>query len=284
MGNRAHMRMAPVVTPAPAVEKIEVEQPTVHNVIGTKDIVWNSYYHLRENFIDQASMRAIPEITTPVDTSKTTSIIAGKEVKRMPYLDDFAEMVRRDDCDNHTRLEMYISPIGPTSGLDWFEATMLAVMIENGRIGIKEDMFGNRAVYAYRARTGNPFFRIFGGRTSVLIAIAQWFLFVGIVFFIATFLESAHGSVVGPAAGVMIILSAVSVIFVYNFIHWRFHKRYAFILSRTLVDGWKARNLPHRYDGKWTHARMGAHAISLALSATVVIGISLYIVKGMGWF
>ncbi len=132
---------------------------------------------------------------------------------------------------------------------------------------------------------GIHFFRIFGGRTSVLIAIAQWFLFVGIVLLYSYFsLRALMALLLGLLLGVMIILSAVSVIFVYNFIHWRFHKRYAFILSRTTVDGWKARNLPHRYDGKWTHARMGAHAISLALSATVVIGISLYIVKGMGWF
>jgi hypothetical protein len=277
--------MAPVVTPAPAVEKIEVEQPTVHNVIGTKDIVWNSYYHLRENFIDQASVRAIPEITTPVDTSKTTSIIAGKEVKRIPILDDFAEMVRRDDCDNHTRLEMYISPIGPTSGLEWFEATMLAVMIENGRIGIKEDMFGNRAVYAYRARTGNPFFRIFGGRTSVLIAIAQWFLFAGIVLLIDAFYKSdiGHSAIGSTVSANGWLLGLVSVLFAYSFIHWRFHKRYAFILSRTLVDGWKARNLPHRYDGKWVHARMAAHAINLALSASAVIGLALYVIKEAGW-
>lgn len=276
---RAHMRQPQTL--GPVVERIEVPQPTVENVIGVQDIVWNSYYHLREHYINQASMGACPTVSVPVDTSKKTSFIAGKEVKRMPHLDDFAEKVRRDDCDNHTRLEMYVSPIGPTSGMEWFEATMLAAMIENGRIGIKEDMFGSRAVYAYRARTGNPFFRIFGGRLSVLIAIAQWFLVVMTVFWVAG--GERGDSLSSQVLAAAPILSVVAVSFVYNFIHWRYHKRYAFILSRTAVDGWKVRNRPHRYDGKWVHARMGAHAINLAVWATVLIGSSLYAVKGLGW-
>lgn len=53
------------------------------------------------------------------DTSKTTAIIAGKEVKRQPYIDDFAGMMRSEDVDNHTRLERYINPLGPNSGMDW---------------------------------------------------------------------------------------------------------------------------------------------------------------------
>lgn len=274
--DRSHMRPAQVL--GPVVERVKVEQPTVENVVGGGDIIWNSYYHLRENFISQSAVGALPVVSAPVDTTKKTFIVAGKEVKRMPHLDDFAEMVRSRDYESHTRLDAHINPLGPTSLLDWFEATMLAVMIENGRIGIKEDMFGNRAVYAYRARAGNPFFRIFGGRTAVLIAIAQWFVVA----------MALWGGVISYEAGQVwfgstVILGSVVMCFVYSFIHWRFHKRYAFILSRTVVDGWKTRNMGHRYDGKWVHARMAAHAINLAVWATVLVGSSLYAVKGLGW-
>lgn len=283
LASRAHMRQQPTVQPV--VERIQVEQPTVANVIGVQDIVWDSYYDLKDHFVQQFQTGSLPTVSEPdSDPSNTTAIIAGKEVNRQPYIDDFADMMRREDCDNHTRLERYINPIGPAGGLDWFKAAMLAAMIESGRIGVKEDVFGNRAVYAYRARTGNPFFRIFGGRVSVLIAVAQWILAIGVIFAIDDIRKVLFGETAqNPAVGFAIILSVVVVLFVYNLVHWRFHKRYAFILNSTLVDGWKARNAPSANDNKWACGRMAAHAINLAICTTAVSGFSLYLAKSLGW-
>lgn len=269
---RAHMRQPQTL--GPVVERVEVPQPTVENVIGVQDIVWNSYYDLANNFVEQFVTGALPSVDATIDTAKTSAIVAGKEVKRMPYLDDFAEMMRREDCDNHTRLERYVNPIGPAGGLDWFKASMLAVMIENGRVGIKETASGIRAVYIDRARAGNIFFRIFGGRMTLIIAVAQWFLFMGLFEVVAS-KKAEHV--------LLVIICSLFVLFLYNLTHWRFYKRYSFVLGVTLVDGWKARNMPTTFDAQWYRGRPAIHAVNLSLQAAGLIIAVLQFIKVSGW-
>lgn len=281
--DRSHMRQQPTVQPV--VEPIQVEQSDVDSVIGVKDIVWNGYREMLPHFIEQFRTGALPWRSEPEpDPSVKTAIIAGREVKRQPYIDDFADMMRREDFDNHTRLERYTNPLGPNGGLDWFVATMLAVMIENGRIGLKKNSFGYRNIYINRARTGNPFFRIFGGRLTLLIAIAQWFFIMGGIFYFRDFFgsyEAINNKDAYSMAGAIICLGLC---FIYNFIHWRFYKRYAFVMNKTLVDGWKARNLANDFDGRWSVGRMAVHGVNLGLLTTSLIIAFLLLFKNMGWF
>ena len=137
--SRAHM-MRPLESAGQIVIKNNVTQPSEPANTYDQDsgVAWNSYYDLQNSVTNSFLSGQLPNRETPVDTSKKTTMIAGKEVKRMPVLDDFAEMMRKEDVDNHSRVERYENPIGPAGGLDWFKATMLAAMIEHGRIGIKE--------------------------------------------------------------------------------------------------------------------------------------------------
>lgn len=282
MSNRAHMRMAPVVTPAPAVEKIEVEQPTVHNVIGTKDIVWSSFNDLCENFSHQFAFGNLSNVETPIDASKKTTVINGEEVKRIPHLDDFAEMMRREDAENHTRLERYASPLSPVSGMNWFTASVLGVMIENGRIGIKDSVDGIRELYINRKRTGNPFFRIWGGRMTFLIGVAQWFFLMGLLE-VGGYLRKADALPGNGALEVGVLAFFILFFFLYNLIHWRFYKRYSFVMGVTLVDGWKARNMPTPFDVKWYRGRPGVHAVNLSIYTTIIVAATLHFIKVSGW-
>ena len=226
------------------------------------DIVWHSYYHLRSKFAESFTTGSLPELRASVDTQKKTTLISGREVPRMQHLDDFSEMVRREDADSHVKLDAYVSPIAPSCRMDWLKAVALATMIDNGRIGIKEKSSGYRAVYAYRSRTGNPFFRIFGGRTSIIIAVLQWFLFMGI-FVLGIDLADSYG-VDSFFWGMVGLTAVLGFFFLYNIIHWKFHKRYAFILNYMIVDGWKDRNMPSASDSKWATGRMAGHAINAA--------------------
>lgn len=279
---RAHM-MRPLES-AGGIIKEKVEQPMIENVMGLGEVVWDTYYDFRANFVDQFQVGNLPRRDTPVDSAKTTSVIAGKEVKRMPVLDDFAEMMRKEDVDSHTRLESYVNPIGPAGGLDWFQGGLLATMIDNGRIGIKSDAFGNRAVYAYRSRTGNPFFRIWGGRTTLFIAILQWCILHYVVKAGALLgLSVSDYGFASARSGDWMVMLVALLIFSYNFIHWRFHKRYAFITNYTLVDGWKGRSFPAAGDNKWAKGRMAIHAINLSLISTYIVVTSLYSFSNLGW-
>lgn len=97
---------------------MQVDRLTAANVIGVQEIVWDSYYDMLGHFVQQWQTGGLPTVREPApDASKTTAIIAGKEVKRQPYIDDFADMMRSEDVDNHTRLERYINPLGPNSGM-----------------------------------------------------------------------------------------------------------------------------------------------------------------------
>lgn len=249
------------------------------------DITWNSYYDLQSSFVQQFSTGTLPSASVPQhDSNKKTAIISGKEVKRMPLIDDFADMMRVEDKDNHKRLERYVNPLGTSGGLDWFLATLLAVMIKNGRVGVKETVLGNQAVYIARARTGNPLFRIFGGRLTLLIAVAQWFLLGGIAWFVGS-LDASRSYSDYDQKTYSFLLAAFffGILFFYNIVHWRFYKRYSFVLGRTLIDGWKARSAPTLMDMRWSAGRPAIHAVNLSLFTTSIIVILLFLIKHVGW-
>lgn len=286
LASRAHMRQQPEVKPVakveavmePKVERVETVRESAYESVGVKDIVWESYYDLMTHFNSLWASRAIRSVETPLtEDGNIHAIVNGQIVERQPYIDSFAEMMRKEDFDNHTRLERYVNPLGPVGGLNWFKATVLGSMIENGKIGVKETVLGNRGVYMYRARTGNPFFRIWGGRTTLLIAVAQWLIFMAMF---ESFGVAGFG--VENSSGWFITIFMFSA-YLYNLVHWRFMKRYSFVISTTVVDGWKSRNFHAVEDVRWGLIRPAVYAINLSLLSTFMIVTTLIGLKNIGW-
>lgn len=232
------------------------------NVTAMNECVWDSYHDFNKQFVGLHITDNLPILPdTKTDTTKKTAFIAGREVKRQPIIDDFMDRIKEDDEDNHLRMERYPNPIGRFGGLHWFRATMLAAMIEAGKIGVKT-VRDSTAVYMYRARTGNPFFRIHGGRTTLIFAVIQWYLAFGIFVGLGGVLDISEDA---------LAFFAVAPFFAYNLIHWRFHKRYAYVLSSTIVDGLKARYLISGIDSLWASARLAIIAINLSFFTSLFI-------------
>ncbi len=289
LASRAHMRQQPEVKPVakveaimePKVERVETVRESAYESVGVKDIAWDSYYDFINAFSLQSQMGALRCITEPApDASKTHTVINMRVVERQPYIDDFADMMRNEDFDNHTRLEQYQSPVNPSSRIDWFAATMLATMIENGRIGLKVGATGNREIYINRARTGNIFFRVWGGRTTLLIAIAQWFLLDQVWDAAMTQVSTQqHYDVYMNLVGVVFCAVAVA----YHSIHWRFYKRYSFPFANLLIDGVKSRTAPNSTDVSWAVGRVAVHAINLACFSGLLVYLGVGFLKNVGW-
>jgi hypothetical protein len=287
--DRSHMRgeePKPVKVEVPRVKKVQRQRESANyasDVIGVNDIVWDSFSDFQGSWAGQSSMGALSSAPEPHSVAgNDTAVIAGKTVKRMPPIDDFADMMRVEDKENHKKLERYTNPLGLVGALDWFRATLLAVMIENGRVGIKDSLFGYRAVYMYRSMTGNPFFRIFGGRMTLLIAAAQWLLiWLGPVVFDEIFYKLE----IEPSVGLLYLFMAslIGVLYVYNLIHWRFAKRYSFVIGRTVVDGWKARAFPSATDVRWACGRTAIYAVNLsACTCWLLVSVVLFLGE-VGW-
>lgn len=262
--SRAHMQ-------GPVVELADKsERKSASETVEGQEIVWQSYRDLDAHFIALYRNGGLPFLAEPqVNKEKKTAIVNGKEVKRQPYVDDFADMMRVENKDNHQRLERYVNPLGPAGGLDWFRATALAVMIENGRVGLKKSMSGKRAVYISRSRTGNPFFRVWSGRATLLIFLAQ----IGLLFGYLWYVRPDDVYSVAP------IGVAITVFYLYNLIHWRFHKRYAFVLGGTLIEGFTSGST----DPWWAMGRLAVHAVSVAVSTAAFFSGAILAAKYFGW-
>ena len=264
LASRAHMRQ-------PVVELADkTERKTASETIGESEIVWQSYHDLDGHMISQHRTGGLPHLAEPLaNKEKKTAIIRGREVKRQPYIDDFADMMREEDKTNHQRLERYVNPLGVAGGLNWFKATMLAVMIERGKVGLKETASGDRKVYMYRERTGNPFFRILSGRATLILALLQW-AYIMAAF---EFMPSGLATSVTVTAGIVVF-------YFYNLFHWRFHKRYAFVMGSTII-GSKGTAVSMA-DSHWATGRIAVFAICLAFLTATLFGFGIYHLGGRG--
>ena len=264
--NRAHMRQ-------PVIELVDKsERKTASETIGESgsDIIWQSYHDLDRHMIAQHRTGGLPHLAEPrVNKEKKTAIIRGKEVKRQPYIDDFADMMREEDKTNHQRLERYVNPLGVAGGLNWFKATMLAVMIEHGKVGLKETASGDRKVYMYRERTGNPFFRILSGRATLILALLQW-----------AYIMAAFEYMPSGLATSVTVTAGIVVFYFYNLFHWRFHKRYAFVMGSTII-GSKGTAVSMA-DSHWATGRIAVFAICLAFLTAALFGFGIYHLGGKG--
>lgn len=280
LASRAHMRQQPEVKAVakteaviePKVERLETERVSACDAIGVKDIVWDSYPDFINTFGLQNQMRALPWLDEPApDTSKKHAVINMRVVDRHPFIDDFADMMRNEDFDNHTRLENYRTPINPNAAIDWFAASALATMIENGRIGLKVGATGIRELYINRARTGNIFFRVWGGRVTFLILLAQ--LFIVDAIFKEFSLDAAL-----TYANIFCFISAC-----YHLVHWRFYKRYSFAIGNVLVDGEKARKAPNITDVRFAISRVAIHPIGFSIFTSFFFYNSIRQLAYLGW-
>lgn len=280
LASRAHMRQQPVVKAMakseavmePKVERVETERESAYESVGVKDIVWESYPDFINTFGLQSQMGALRAVVEPApDTSNKHAVINMRIVDRQPFIDDFADMMRKEDFDNHTRLEQYQTPINPCARVDWFVASMLATMIDNGRIGLKVGATGIRELYIGRARTGNIFFRVWGGRVTFLILLAQLFVF-NELFKFGRF-----------DTGLLLANIFCFVVAIYHLVHWRFYKRYSFAIGNILVDGEKARKAPNLTDIKLAISRVAIHPIGFSMFVSIFFYNTIRQLSYIGW-